>query len=460
VSSRPDEAPATAAETVLSAVPPDDAGASTADRYDWQAAMATADGLGLYLSALADGRLRDSVDARIVCEHHEDWTVISGDDAELVSAKHRDPSNGVFSTLKQLADAGGLAHLFCRWHVLSELPSCRLVTTAGLAAGPPQGLEKTAGFLRDQRLSGEASTASGEHEQVIRDFARMLQQYADPLPDSWPPPAGGSDALGDDQFSQVGRFLSLLTIEHGKPARQHISYAAPGMYCDPVLKGLGLNGVSPTPVWEAVLGLFRVRMRARGPVPWGALPRVLSYRPGTTAAVVDERDLAARVITMADIDVALRTALSDPGGYRPLAPITRLTRVAVKMAVGGCVDNSIERAEQLRLDYQRYWRARISGDPTARAVQERLRRSLLRVSDQAMSAVISTTEAARGAVLWRELQARVEGMPAEPWPDDLDADLRLGGICDLANQCRVWFSNSFDVDAELARLRTVGEAAS
>ena len=423
--------------------------------------MAAADGLGLYLGALEGGRLRDGVDARIVCEHHEDWAVIRGDDAELVSAMHRDPSNGVFSTLNQLADAGGLAHLFCRWHVLGELPSCRLITTAGLAAGAAQGLEKAAGFLRDQRLAGEALATGGEHEQVIRDFARMLQLHADPLPASWPPPgAGGSAALGSDQYSQVSRFLSLLTIEHGKPARQYISYAAPGMYCDPVLNGLGLSGVSSVPTWEAVLGLFRVRMRARGQVPWGALPRVLSYRPGTAVTGMDERDLAVRIVTVADIDVALRTALSDPAGYRPLAPITRLTRVAVKMTVGGCADNSIERAEQLRLDYQRYWRARISGDPAARAVQEQLRRSLLRISDQATSAANSTAEAAWGVALWRELQARVEEMPAGPWPDDLDADLRLGGICDLANQCKIWFSRGFDVEAELARLRALGEAAS
>jgi hypothetical protein len=177
---------------------------------------------------------------------------------------------------------------------------------------------------------------------------------------------------------------------------------------------------------------------------------------------VDERDLATRIVTVADIDVALRAALSDPAGYRPLAPIARLTRVAVKMAVGGCADNSIERAEQLRLDYQRYWRARTSGDPAARAVQERLRRSLLRVSDQATDAVNSTreAEAAWGARLWQELQARVEAMPAGSWPEDLDADLRLGGICDLANQCKVWFSRGFDVEAELARLRALGGAAS
>jgi hypothetical protein len=463
VPSGSDDALATAAEAVLSVAPPDDAGAATADRYDWQAAMAAADGLGLYLNALDGGRLRDGEDARIVCEHHEDWAVVRGADAELVSAKHREPSKGAFSTLNQLADAGGLAHLFGRWHVLSELPSCRLVTTAGLAPGQAQSLEKASVFLQDRRLAGHDLLAGSEHEQVIKDFARALQQHPDHLPDSWPPSgADGSQLPGPVQYAQVSRFLSVLTIEHGQPSRRHVGYAAPGMFCDPVLNGLGLQGVSPVPPWEAVLGLFRVRMRARGPVSRGALPAVLSYRPAMGAALAgaDERDLALRIVTVADIDVALRAAFADPGGYRPLAPITRLTRIAVKMTAGGCADNSIERAEQLRLDYQRHWRERVSGDPAARAAQERLRRSLLRISDQATSDITATAEGAWGAVLWRELQARVEVMPMGSWPDDLDVDLRLGGVCDLANRCQVWFSSGFDVNAELARLRALGGTTS
>jgi hypothetical protein len=119
----------------VAVAPADDAGASTADRYDWQAAMAAADGLALYLDALGDGELRADSDGRIVCEHHEDWVVVRGGDAELVSAKHREPSYGVFTTLSQLAGDGGLAHLFGRWHALEEKPACRLVTTAGLAPG-------------------------------------------------------------------------------------------------------------------------------------------------------------------------------------------------------------------------------------------------------------------------------------------------------------------------------------
>jgi hypothetical protein len=154
-----------------------------------------------------------------------------------------------------------------------------------------------------------------------------------------------------------------------------------------------------------------------------------------------------------DIDVAVRTALAHPRGYLPLAPVPRVTRLAVKMAAGCCADNSIERAEQLRLDYQRYWRARVSGDPTARTSQERLRRELLRISDQATAAVSPVPGAAWGAALWQEMQARVEARPSGAWPDGLDPGLRLGGICDLGNRCRVWFSDSFDVDAAIARLR-------
>ncbi|MBF6240885.1 hypothetical protein IU474_27945 [Nocardia otitidiscaviarum] len=56
----------------LASVPQlDDAGAQTADRYDWQAAMAAADGLALYLDALGDnGRPCPGRDDQVLCEWH------------------------------------------------------------------------------------------------------------------------------------------------------------------------------------------------------------------------------------------------------------------------------------------------------------------------------------------------------------------------------------------------------
>lgn len=455
VSSGTGDEAATAAQIVLATTPADDAGAETADRYDWQAAMAAADGLALYYDALSEGKLRADAESRIVCEHHEDWVVIQGDDAELVSGKHREPGYSVFTTVGQLADDGGLAHLFGRWHSLGERSSCRLVTTAGLAPGPAQGLEKATAYLRDLRLAGQDPLPGGDQEPAISGFTRALRQHPGDLPSSWQATTGDSAEAARDQAGQVCRFLAGLCIEHGKPSRGYVGHAAPTMYCAPVLDRLGHDDPAlAVAVWEAVHGLFRVRMRAAGPTPRGALPAVLAYQPGTLPpGTAVERALAARIVTVADIDVAVRAALAHPRGFLPLPPAPRVTRLAVKMEAGCCTDNSIERAEQLRLDYQQYWRARVSGDPAARASQQRLRRELLRVSDQATVAVSPVSGAAWGADLWRELQAGVEAMPAGGWPEDLEPGLRLGGICDLGNRCQVWFSDRFDVDAAIALLR-------
>ena len=123
---------------MLSAEPEDDAGAQTADRYEWQAAMAAADALSLYRDTSKTAGRPSDYDAGIICEHHEDWVVVVAGEAELVSGKHRDPSVAVFTTITQLLGDGGLAHLFGRWHAMGELPHCRLVTTAGLGRGPPR----------------------------------------------------------------------------------------------------------------------------------------------------------------------------------------------------------------------------------------------------------------------------------------------------------------------------------
>ncbi len=437
-------------------VPADDAGASTADRYNWQACMAAADGLSLYMGALDDnGQLAADHGCRIVCEHHEDWIAIQSSDAELVSAKHREPSRSVFTTLGQLVTDGGLAHLFNRWHTLGERPTCRLVTTAGLRVGPPQDLDQAATGLRIERLSGQSLSIDGDHHAAITGFAQALLGHRDGLPDTWQSSSRTSGLIPTvQQREQASRFLSMLSIQHGQPTRAYVGYAAPGMYVKPVLDRLGHSAIPPEAVWEAVLGLFRTRMRAAGSISTGALPTVLAYQPGTALSGLaeTERELASRIVSLTDIDVAVRTAIAHPGGYLPLPGAMRASRMAIKMSIGNCADSSIERAEQLRLDYQRYWRARTNSDPTARAEQQRLRRALLRISDDAAIAVTNSL-GTWGAELWSELQVRIDALPAGQWWEDMDADLLLGGICDLANRCHVWFSARFDIDAEVARIR-------
>jgi len=447
---------------VLSTEPSDDAGADTADRYEWQAAMAAADGLALYLDAIEDGSRRAGDDSGIICEHHEDWVVVRSDEAELVSAKHRDPSVAVFTTIAQLLGDGGLAHLFGRWHAMSELPYCRLVTTAGLGRGPAQELSETAQALRNLAEGGQMLLASDDHEKVIVQFAKGLQQHAEGfLPDSWRAAiAAGAADPADGNLELTGRFLSMLRIDEGKPSRTYISHAAPNMYCGPILGVLGHDVLMASSVWEAVLALFRVRMRAAGPMPRGALPHVQAGQPRLTSAALAERALAARTVTMSDIELTVRKAIANQAGYRPLVPPPRVTRLGIKMDEGLCTDNSIERAEQLRSDYRAYWRDRGSGDPLARPAQRRLRQALLRISDDSTAAITGPGKSLRGADLWREIQTRVEAMPAGEWSEDLDAELRLGGICDLTARCQVWFSQRFDVEARISAVRARQEQAS
>lgn len=245
----------------------------------------------------------------------------------------------------------------------------------------------------------------------------------------------------------------MLRIDEGKPSRTYVGHAAPDMYCGPILRVLGQDVLIAASVWEAVLALFRVRMRAAGPKPRGALPYVQAGQPRLTAAALAERELAARTVTIADIDLTVRKAIANRAGYVPLIPAPRVTRLGIKMEEGLCTDNSIERAEQLRSDYQSYWRDRGSGDPLARPAQRRLRRALLRISDDATTAITGPGKSLWGPDLWREMQSRVEAMPAGEWPEDLDAELRLGGLCDLTAQCQVWFSQRFDVESRIRAVR-------
>lgn len=327
----------------------------------------------------------------------------------MVSAKHREPSVGAFTTIPQLLGDGGVAHLFGRWHAMSELPYCRLVTTAGLSRGPARELSEAARDLRELADGGQMLLAGGGHEDIIAQFAKGLQQHAKrSLPAPWRAAIdGGAVDPVAEHVEQAGRFLSMLRIDEGKPSRTYIGHAAPDMYCGPVLRILGHDALIAASVWEAVLALFRAHMRAAGPKPRGALPYVQAGQPRLTAAVLAERELAARTVTVADIDLTVCKAIANQSGYVPLVSAPRVTRLGIKMEEGQCTDNSIERAEQLKSDYQGYWRDRESGDPLARAARRRLRRALLRISDDATAAITGPERnlrgPRRGAAAWGHL---------------------------------------------------------
>lgn len=422
--------------------------------------MAAADGLRMYLDAVdSGGELTRSENVKILCEHHEDWVAMRGGDAELVSAKHLGLPFGAYSTPNSLADDGGVAHLFNRWLAMQEKPTCRLVTTAG-ASGSAQKLIELAGMARSSRVAGDEFKPDAEQEELLTNLGRALLKHCPGLSELWTPPNAlpFEPILTAQNRQQIVRFLSIFTFQDSVP-RKYAPHAAPSMFVQPVLDRLRSSAPAAS-VWQAVLAIFRIRMRAAGPTPTGGLPEVLAFPlgslPPTTADL--EMGLASRIVTLADIDLAIRTAIANPGGFAPLPALARTTRLAIKMEVGGCADNTVERAEQLRADYVDYWRDLLVADPTARSRQQRLHRTLLKVSDAA-SARVRRQGASWGADLRRQLETDLDVLD-DVLPVEMDVDLALGGLCELSSRCQVWFSDSFDVTREQARRERRGGGGS
>lgn len=414
---------------------PDDSGAETADRFEWQAAMATAHALSLYLDALDDeGKLTPSADFSMICEHHEDWALARGLAAEIVSAKHRETSYGAYTTVRKLLVDGGVLHLFDRWKALNKLPTCRLVTTPGVSADGAKVHEACA-EIRGLDLESPLGEIAAQVVQSVIDGIAELRSSDD-----------GAAALAETTEC-VRAFLRALWIQHSEPRRQHLPHAAPTMFAEPVAARLTRPDAARA-IWSAVHTIVRERMRAAGPHPRGNLPTVLG--------AADEPEFERRTVTASEVDAAVRIALAHVGAFEPLKVLPRTNRMAVKMDTGRCGVNAIERAEDLRLDYQRYRRER-GGGPGTLADTRKLQRVLMRLVDQSEQAVASDG-GPWGDALWREIEVRLASVAGTPEVLGLDTDMLLGGVSDLSNRCKVWYSEPFDVAARIAAIRR-GEAS-
>jgi len=345
---------------------PDDAGAQTADRYEWQAMMATADVLAAYLQRLNEaGALIDNAAFRVICELHEDWALLEADSVEIVSAKHREASVSRLTTLRSFFDCGVL-HLFERWEALGRTPMCRLVTTAGVVDDAAK-VVNACEILRNSPDPPDATL-----QQLLASCSDQIQSMR---PDGTAPSA---DVLVS--------FFASLRVQHGEARRDHLPDMAPTRYAKPIAERLGRPEASDA-IWGAALGLVRARMRSAGPVPGGGLPTVL-------AVPLNQDPYAARSLTLVDVDVAVRVALTNVTGYRRLPRLVRINRLAVKLSEGGCSDNTIERMDSLRLQSRAYWRT-AAGTPAIRDRRRRVNNVLLKVVAEVTDQVLLLPFAAR-----------------------------------------------------------------
>jgi hypothetical protein len=408
--------------------PPDDAGAATYDRYEWQAVMAAADILSAYLDCLDEsGIAREGASFEMICEHHEDWALSDGYATEIVSAKHKETSVGAFTTIRKLLTDGGVLHLFDRWLALGRTPRCRLVTTSGLASDARSLMDVAQAFAQGQCDGPDNDAILTKLVEAVA-HARQGREEDDPA-NQETGSVNGNNA-SDDRETLV-MFLGILRIQHSQPSRDYVTLMAAGAYAEPVAVKLSVPAAANA-IWTAVLGLVRERMRAAGPRHRGRLPTVLGAR--------NESGYEARTINLFDVSVVVRVAINNQSGFGPWPRRIRTSRVAIKMTTGGCSDNAVERAEALRRQYREYWHE-LRATPSVDSAQQRVENDVVRTSDDDW-----------GSALWREVQARLDNAVDNNHSHGLDVDLLLGGVSELTNECKAWFSDAFDIDAAVHRL--------
>ena len=252
------QATATTPAQILKVTPaPDDAGAEAMDRFDWQCAMATADLLAVYNDLLTAGETTNGVVIELICEHHEDWALLIGDDADIVSAKHLEREFGTYSTLKQVLDDGGVLHLFDRWVALKQLPRCRVMTTPSLS-GDARQLEKACEHFAGQ----EGEVEVGEFEELLTKLAAEIVRRRTVKARSADPKS--EVVFAPESAETLAAFLRVLRFTHSRPFRDDLAYSAGDRYAMPVAVALG-HPEAADAIWEALMNVVRERMRAAVP---------------------------------------------------------------------------------------------------------------------------------------------------------------------------------------------------
>ncbi|MFF5233912.1 hypothetical protein [Dactylosporangium sp. NPDC000521] len=415
--------------------------------------MAAADGFTI-AAMHAQEQAENGVSNRsVLCEHHEDYAVLDEDEVELVSVKHRELSSGSW-TWATLADDGGLAHLFARWGVLGKTVQCRMVTNAELGTGEPSQLREACQKLR-------LGSSPLDCVQEVRAFAIELIRHADKanLPNEWRVPEKTPKAKiypSDELLEEVAAFLAILQFDTRRPQRDDIAAAAPVKYAEPLLEELGLstNGDASKAAWAAVLGMFRQRMRGRGKVPLGELAALIGRFKRETPADGLARKLRRRHVTASDVIAAVNTAVLAPQAYVSVDLTLAATRLAAKLHHGGCSPTTILTAESLAARWRRAMHERmpdVPGSSVAFADAEMHLR--VAASAAAEAAASASGDSLYGSAMWQRLSSRDLTPALKDLPLSGDSLLALGGICDLASRCQVWFGPEFDVELAQTLLR-------
>jgi hypothetical protein len=384
--------------TLLDSNPPEDAGASTADRYAFQYCCAAS----RLLAALSRDR-----PCELVCEWHEDYLVITDDGTEAVSVKHREDHLASWTTAN-IVSSGGLAHLFgtfCRGEDIHCLFETNRTPTSGLL---------------------DVWSPDSKARKAARDDL--------------------ADRLGSDRDDFEAFCDNLAVSNPAVPAREHIHMTYAGQFGAPAVDRVGLTGLSSTRALSVACGLVANASRERvSDAAWAA---VLSASPQDRAAVMRDEKLEARRVTSED----LRAALTEAEHQQVPTLLTSVedgppeTTLSKKLEHGGLGPSVVDSATRRRLRWYSH-RAAVRDLPNREGELESLGEW---VQDQANAAEIETQTAtdSYGHEMYANLIERLRdpgALPPGTRPEDRDPSLLAGAAFELADQCTVWFSRRFDV---------------
>jgi hypothetical protein len=418
-------------------IPFEDSGAQTADRYEWQTSMAVVDGLAAITGAWSAGVLTQ--DISIICEVFEDYVVCIGSSIELVSVKHRDASQGAW-TLPQLISRGGVAHLFLRWHELGGRPRSRLVTNASPAAGQPAHFVTLCDRLGASPLGPLRQDDAELFDEVCRKLFADLN--TDQRLSSW---QVSPDTHSDDFAGMVRDFLCGLRLESDRTNRADLEFAAPSKYVAPFLVAIGADpGLAPA-VWQQAVQLFRAPMRGRGSTDLGGLSNALIHVHNLTAAQAAKIHLEARRVSAADllevVAICQELSLGVVPPHRELAP----TVLGIKLINAGLTATTVHMAEDAALLWRKYESESDRDAFGEMSAVANAKHAIHEIASAVHEELVSSGITSYGTTMWLRLMNTFSPESLSSTPSGLSKSLMIGALCDLASQCKVWFSPEFDL---------------
>lgn len=381
-------------QSPLSGPPPEDAGATTANRYRFQYCCAAA----RPLAAIAEGR-----SCTVICEHHEDYLVLSdGGRIEAVSVKHREDNLAAWSISTLTNNEGKLGHLLDTFRRANGQIDCCFESNRGNSIGEV--------FSEDPAVCGPARDRLAEKLSATR--------------------------------AEVDAFVARLTIGPPVPNRRDIESTFATRYAMPALDALGITGLSPSRAISIARDLIAGASAERLEVQ--VETAVLAAAPADRAAVVQQAVLAARRVGDQDLAQALREAASArvPRLQSSAAPAGAETTMTHKLVAGGLGPSTVETARRRR----RFWFSHVAQFRDIPHRQQELASLTEWVQDQANiaeSAALDSGKDPYGRLMHDKLIERLgdrDALPDGTPTDDSDPALLSGAAYQLTDNCSVWFS--------------------